>query len=101
MLKKTLKSSSLMSLFSNIRHCSSFKSLASDGKGNKKINRHLRAILQNNKKWVEETNLKEPEFFKNLSKIQTPKYLYFGCSDSRVPANEILGLKYVFISIVP
>ena len=36
-------------------------------------------------------NDKDPTFFENLGKPQTPKFLYFGCSDSRVPANEILG----------
>mmetsp|Transcript_19133 Transcript_19133/g.26329 ORF Transcript_19133/g.26329 Transcript_19133/m.26329 type:complete len:287 (+) Transcript_19133:90-950(+) len=55
-------------------------------------NPHLMSILENNRKWVAETKLKDPEFFVNLGKTQKPKYLYFGCSDSRVPANQILGL---------
>jgi hypothetical protein len=62
----------------------------------KKINHHLQTILNNNQSWVEEKN-KDPQFFKNLGKVQTPRFLYFGCSDSRVPANEILGLKYIYI----
>ena len=54
---------------------------------------HVNEILNNNKRWVEETKLKDPEFFERLGKLkQKPKYLYFGCSDSRVPANQILGL---------
>jgi len=59
-------------------------------------NPHLVSILENNRKWVAETKLKDPEFFVNLGKTQKPKYLYFGCSDSRVPANQILGLGFVF-----
>eukprot|EP01036_Dinobryon_divergens_P027832 gene27832-36670_t len=55
-------------------------------------NPHLKSILDNNRKWVEEKNQTDPDFFANLIKPQKPKYLYFGCSDSRVPANEILGL---------
>jgi carbonic anhydrase len=48
-------------------------------------------ILENNKKWVE-TKLKlDPEFFTRLSHTQTPPLLWIGCSDSRVPANEIIG----------
>jgi hypothetical protein len=55
-------------------------------------NPHLNSILDNNRKWVDEKNRTDPDFFANLIKPQKPKYLYFGCSDSRVPANEILGL---------
>ncbi len=55
-------------------------------------NRHVRNLLENNRRWVEEKNKSDPEFFNKLSRPQKPKYLYFGCSDSRVPANEILGL---------
>lgn len=62
--------------------------------GTNSTNPHLINILENNKKWVDETNKRDPDFFSNLIKPQKPKYLYFGCSDSRVPANEILGLGY-------
>ena len=55
-------------------------------------NPHLQNILDNNRKWVTEKNETDPDFFANLINPQKPKYLYFGCSDSRVPANEILGL---------
>jgi carbonic anhydrase len=48
-------------------------------------------LLQNNKVWVKEKISKDPDFFINLSKLQTPDYLWIGCSDSRVPANEITG----------
>lgn len=55
---------------------------------------HIRVLLENNRKWVQDKNEKDASFFKNLANGQKPKYLYFGCSDSRVPANEILGLGY-------
>jgi carbonic anhydrase len=48
-------------------------------------------LLKNNGIWAEDTVKKDPEFFKRLSKIQTPEFLWIGCSDSRVPANEITG----------
>lgn len=50
-------------------------------------------ILDNNKKWVEESLSKDPNFFEDLAKGQTPPLLWIGCSDSRVPANEIIGTK--------
>ena len=48
-------------------------------------------ILENNKKWVEEKLQISPEFFNNLAEGQQPPLLWIGCSDSRVPANEIIG----------
>ena len=48
-------------------------------------------ILENNKKWVSERNALDPKFFKNLASGQKPKYLFIGCSDSRVPASGITG----------
>ncbi len=48
-------------------------------------------LLENNKAWVNEKNTIDPEFFTKLSKGQSPEYLWIGCSDSRVPANEITG----------
>lgn len=56
---------------------------------------HVKQLLDNNKRWVGEVNSKDPDFFSKLARPQEPKYLYFGCSDSRVPANEILGLGWV------
>jgi carbonic anhydrase len=48
-------------------------------------------IIENNKKWVEEKLQINPEFFKDLAVGQQPPLLWIGCSDSRVPANEIIG----------
>jgi carbonic anhydrase len=50
-------------------------------------------ILDNNTKWVEDSLKKDPNYFKDLAKGQTPPLLWIGCSDSRVPANEIIGAK--------
>ena len=50
-------------------------------------------ILDNNKKWVENQLAIDVEYFKDLAKGQTPPLLWIGCSDSRVPANEIIGAK--------
>lgn len=52
----------------------------------------MKEIFEGNKKWVEDTLAKDPAFFNNLSQGQTPEYLWIGCSDSRVPANEIVNL---------
>lgn len=49
-------------------------------------------LLTNNREWAERIRREDPGFFKRLSKQQSPKYLWIGCSDSRVPANQILGL---------
>lgn len=48
-------------------------------------------LLENNKAWALLKADKEPDFFKELAKGQSPEYLWIGCSDSRVPANEITG----------
>ncbi|MFT7250682.1 MAG: carbonic anhydrase [Flavobacterium sp.] len=48
-------------------------------------------IIENNKKWVEEKIKVSPDFFNNLAVGQQPPLLWIGCSDSRVPANEIIG----------
>jgi carbonic anhydrase len=49
-------------------------------------------LFENNRRWVAEIERKSPGFFQRLSRQQTPKYLWIGCADSRVPANEIVGL---------
>ena len=48
-------------------------------------------LIKNNKTWVAEQLQLDPNFFENLSKGQTPEYLWIGCSDSRVPAESITG----------
>jgi len=52
----------------------------------------IAGLLSRNKAWAEETSAGDPEFFSTLAKQQSPKYLWIGCSDSRVPANQIVGL---------
>jgi carbonic anhydrase len=52
----------------------------------------LQPLFENNRRWVEDRLAGDPLYFKKLSSIQRPKYLWIGCSDSRVPANQILGL---------
>jgi carbonic anhydrase len=52
----------------------------------------LAHLFQNNRAWSERIRRDDPEFFTRLSRQQRPKYLWIGCSDSRVPANEIVDL---------
>jgi len=52
----------------------------------------LQHLFDNNERWAEATREADPEFFRRLSGQQAPDYLWIGCSDSRVPANEIVGL---------
>jgi len=54
--------------------------------------RTLRHLFDNNRAWAEAIRLQDPEFFRKLSQQQFPDYLWIGCSDSRVPANQIVGL---------
>ncbi|WFB37614.1 carbonate dehydratase [Kiritimatiellota bacterium B12222] len=49
-------------------------------------------LLENNRKWAKEKQTHQPEFFNELAKSQTPEFMWIGCSDSRVPANQIIGL---------
>jgi carbonic anhydrase len=53
----------------------------------------LKSILKHNKDWAQQMIREETNYFKKLVDIQKPKYLWIGCADSRVPANEIIGLK--------
>ena len=55
------------------------------------IVKSYKKLLGNNKKWVVKKLKTNPEYFEDLAKGQTPEYLWIGCSDSRVPANEITG----------
>lgn len=66
-----------------------------------KSSSRVKSILEGNLKWVEERKAADPTFFDKLAEPQTPKYLYFGCADSRVPANEILGMGYDFVIVRP
>lgn len=54
--------------------------------------KELRPLFENNKIWAEKIKENHPDFFLKLSKQQSPEFLWIGCSDSRVPANEIVGL---------
>ena len=54
--------------------------------------RSLRHLFENNRTWARGVEASEPGFFETLSQQQTPRYLWIGCADSRVPANEIVGL---------
>ena len=54
--------------------------------------RSLSHLIENNRAWSERLRRSDPEFFARLSKQQRPRYLWIGCADSRVPANDIVGL---------
>ena len=54
--------------------------------------RRLTELFDQNRAWAQDITSRDPEFFLKLSAQQTPRYLWIGCSDSRVPANEIVGL---------
>jgi carbonic anhydrase len=54
--------------------------------------RSLSNLFENNRRWAGQIREQDPEFFARLSRQQSPKYLWIGCSDSRVPANQIVGL---------
>ena len=52
----------------------------------------LEHLLERNRRWSSDVHAKEPDFFSRLTSQQNPRYLWIGCSDSRVPANEIVDL---------
>lgn len=52
----------------------------------------LESLFANNQKWAEDIKQKNPDYFSTLAKQQAPEYLWIGCSDSRVPANQIVDL---------
>jgi carbonic anhydrase len=54
--------------------------------------RVLKHLFDNNRAWAAEVTKNDPDFFARLSRQQAPEYLWIGCSDSRVPANQIVGL---------
>lgn len=55
--------------------------------------RTLSHLFENNRKWADGIRRRDPEFFPKLAAQQSPKHLWIGCADSRVPANEIVGLQ--------
>ncbi len=55
--------------------------------------RTLPHLFERNREWAEDMTRRDPEFFRSLASQQSPKYLWIGCSDSRVPANQIIGLE--------
>ena len=56
------------------------------------MSKELTELLANNKAWAVATEARQPGFFSRLAQQQSPKYMWIGCADSRVPANEITGL---------
>ena len=54
--------------------------------------RTINHLFENNRAWADDLRRRDPDFFLKLSRQQSPAYLWIGCSDSRVPANEIVGL---------
>ena len=54
--------------------------------------KNLETLFKNNVDWAERVRAQHPGFFEQLAKQQNPQFLWIGCSDSRVPANEIVGL---------
>lgn len=54
---------------------------------------HVSEIFRKNEKWVIEKLALSPDYFKNLSRDQSPEFLYIGCSDSRVTAEELMGIE--------
>jgi carbonic anhydrase len=54
--------------------------------------KNLDELIARNREWAEKMTAGDPDFFNRLARQQTPGYLWIGCSDSRVPANEIVGL---------
>lgn len=53
---------------------------------------YLQELLDNNRAWARSVNERSPDFFARLARQQAPQYLWIGCADSRVPANEIVGM---------
>jgi carbonic anhydrase len=56
------------------------------------LDKDLASLFKQNRIWAERISAQQPDFFEQLAKQQNPKFLWIGCSDSRVPANEIVGL---------
>ena len=58
----------------------------------KRMMLNLQELIDKNRKWADDIRASDPEFFQKLSQQQSPKYLWIGCSDSRVPATQLVGL---------
>lgn len=56
------------------------------------MNHDIETLLANNRAWADQISRDDPDFFPRLARQQTPDYLWIGCSDSRVPANQIIDL---------
>ena len=56
------------------------------------MSRNLSELLDSNRRWAQKIEAREPGFFTRLARQQSPRYMWIGCADSRVPANEIVGL---------
>ena len=56
------------------------------------MKKELETLLRNNQEWADRVTQEDPTFFERLSKQQAPNYLWIGCSDSRVPANQVIDL---------
>ena len=52
----------------------------------------LKDLLENNRVWAESIKAQDPEFFQKLAQQQNPRYVWIGCSDSRVPSTQLVGL---------
>ena len=55
-------------------------------------NNEIEVLFENNRRWVAEVTREDPDFFTRTASQQVPKYLWIGCSDSRVMPNQITGL---------
>ena len=56
------------------------------------LDKNLETLFKNNIAWADRIRAQQPDFFQQLARQQNPEFLWIGCSDSRVPANEIVGL---------
>lgn len=56
------------------------------------MSQEIESLFERNRRWAEAVSADDPSFFDRLSELQNPEYLWIGCSDSRVPANQITGL---------
>jgi carbonic anhydrase len=69
-----------------------YPKLAARSRPYNKMN-NLQELLEKNRIWAEEIKANDPEFFNTLAQQQNPRYLWIGCSDSRVPATQLVGLR--------